>query len=161
MSNEVIIELFGEHSHVHVSEVPENIQVKILNFPFPTQSRVIYSDLSAEYLNPGEIFSSSRILSKPGTFAAIFPERNLKLAQFRRISGINALDQWNIKFNVGQIVRRSEDNRLCSIEGILFRYLGQNTCRKYYVCPLEEREDPERILDVIDEVLIQNSDLYL
>ena len=77
------------------------------------------------------------------------------------LSGINALDQWNIKFNVGQIVRRSEDDRLCSIEGILFRYLGQNTCRKYYVCPLEEREDPERILHVIDEVLLQNSGLYL
>ena len=75
----------------------------------------------------------------------------------------SALDQWNIKFNIGQIVRRSEDDQLYVIEGIDFRLMGPNTCRNYYLCPLEERDVASDWKDtyVEDEMFLRESDLHL
>ena len=97
MNKEVVIELFGENSHIHVSKVPEDVQVKILDFPHPSQSRIIYSDLSVKYLNPSEVFSASHVLPRQqirqsvGILVAMFPNSNLRQTDFRRITGHDAL----------------------------------------------------------------------
>ena len=78
-------------------------------------------------------------------------------------SEISALDQWDIKFNIGQIVRRLEDNELYKIEGIVFKFMGPQKCRNYWICRLDGCDSQSDWKDsyVEDEMLLRESDLHL
>ena len=75
---------------------------------------------------------------------------------------ISALDQWNIKFNFGQIVRRLEDDGLYVIEGIVFKLIGWHAGRNYLIHRLEDHGKLAGFfIHEVDEMLLQESDLHL
>ena len=102
-------------------------------------------------------------------FVAIEDPWEIRVADFSKlcavgdtqVEGINALEQWNIKLELGQIVRRStvegDPGPLWTVEGLLFRYLGRRICRKYYL----RKYYPDRPLYLEHENLLQQSNLHL
>jgi hypothetical protein len=47
------------------------------------------------------------------------------------------------------------------IQGILFKYLGRDICRDYYLCRLNERHVLNRGKYTEDEMILQESDLHI
>ena len=76
---------------------------------------------------------------------------------------MSAWDQWNIKFDVGQVVRRlgCGNRELYVIEEVRFRYAGGMIGRNYKISKKEESKMPHRDTTIEQESLLQQSDLHL
>ena len=83
-SNEVIVEVYGENSHIKVSSVPKDTIVKIINFPCPSKSRIVYPDLTEELLSNS--YSYYKSMNRTKNFA-IYPKGHLDIVEFHPLEG--------------------------------------------------------------------------